>query len=91
MACSYFILKLSKEFQSLYYDAMEAFTSIVFTRYIMLALENRNNKDLRTIGGLFYQCCDELHNIQFYEAPQLIIDAPKNVLKEKLSLFSYES
>lgn len=79
-------LKLGKEFQSRSYDSMVAHTSIVFTRYIMLSLENRNNKDLRTIGGLFYACCDELQDIQFCEALQLIIDTLKNVLREKLIL-----
>lgn len=79
-------LKLGKEFQCRSYDSMIAHTSIVFTRYIMLSIENRNNKDLRTIGGLFFQCCDELQDIQFCEALQLIIDALKNVLNEKLLL-----
>lgn len=79
-------LKLGKEFQCRSYDSMIAHTSIVFTRYIMLSIENRNNKDLRTIGGLFYQCCDELQDIQFCEALQLIIDTLKNVLREKLIL-----
>ena len=79
-------LKLGKEFQSRSYDSMVAHTSIVFTRYIMLSLENRNGKDLRTIGGLFYACCDEIQDIQFCESLQLIIDVLKNVLKEKLIL-----
>jgi hypothetical protein len=79
-------LKLGKEFQSRSYDSMVAHTTIVFTRYIMLSLENRNNKDLRTIGGLFYQCCDELRDIQFCEALQIIISTLKNVLREKLIL-----
>lgn len=79
-------LKLGKEFQCRSYDSMVAHTSIVFARYMMLSIENRNNNDLRTIGGLFYQCCDELQDIQFCEAMQLIIDALKNVLSEKLIL-----
>ena len=43
-------LKLAKEFQGRSYDMMVAHTTIVFSRYIMLAVENRNNTDLRTIG-----------------------------------------
>lgn len=38
----------------------------------MLAVENRNNTDLRTIGALFYYCCDELEYIKFLEVLQLI-------------------
>ncbi|ETI89725.1 MAG: Transposase family protein, partial [Clostridium butyricum DORA_1] len=76
-------LKLGKEFQCRSYDSMIAHTSIVFTRYIMLSIENRNNQDLRTIGGLFYHCCDEMQDVKFCEALQLIIDTLKNVLNEK--------
>lgn len=79
-------LKLAKEFQGRSYDSMVAHTTIVFTRYIMLALENHKNNDVRTIGGFFYQCCDELQDIQFCEAMQLIIDILKNILSEKLLL-----
>jgi hypothetical protein len=47
-------LKLAKEFQGRSYDMMNARTTIVFSRYIMLAVENRSYTDLRTIGALFY-------------------------------------
>lgn len=50
----------------------------------MLALENHNNKDINTIGGLFYHYCDELRDIQFHETLQLVIDTPRNILREKL-------
>jgi hypothetical protein len=79
-------LKLAKEFQGRSYDMMVAHTTIVFSRYIMLAVENRNNTDLRTIGALFYYCCDELEDIKFLEALQLIIEALKIALQEKLFL-----
>jgi len=79
-------LNLAKESQGRSYDSMVAHTTIVFTRYIMLAVENRNNEDLRTIGGLFYLCCDGLQDIQFLEALQLLIDALKSALCEKLML-----
>jgi len=79
-------LKLAKEFQGRSYDMMVAHTTIVFSRYIMLAVENRNNTDLRTIGALFYYCCDELEDIKFVEALQLIIEALKVTLQEKLFL-----
>ena len=79
-------LKLAKEFQGRSYDMMVAHTTIVFSRYIMLAVENRNNTDLRTIGALFYYCCDELEDIKFHEALQLIIEALKTALQEKLFL-----
>ncbi len=79
-------LKLAKEFQGRSYDMMVAHTTIVFSRYIMLAVENRNNTDFRTIGALFYYCCDELEDIKFLEALQLLIDTLKTALQEKLFL-----
>ncbi len=67
-------LKLAKEFQGRSYDMMVAHATIVLSRYIMLAVENRNGIDLRSIGALFYYCCDELEDIRFLESIQLLID-----------------
>ncbi|MBU3146999.1 transposase, partial [Clostridium sp. CF012] len=71
-------LSLAKEFQGRSYNSMVAHTTIVFTRYIMLSMQSRNNEDLRTIGGLFFNCCDELQDIQFFEAIQVILSLLKN-------------
>ena len=79
-------LNLAKEFQGRSYESMVAHTSIVFTRYIMLSTQSRNNEDLRTIGGLFFNCCDELQDIQFFEAIQIILELLKDALQEKFSL-----
>ncbi len=79
-------LKLSKEFQGRSYDMMVAHTTIVFSRYIMLSVENRNNQDMRTMGALFFYCCNEVADIEFSEALQLLIDALLTALQEKLSL-----
>ncbi|WP_165608168.1 transposase [Desulfoscipio geothermicus] len=48
-------LRLAKEFQSRSYDAMFAHITIVTIRYIMLAVENREQVDNRAYGGIFYQ------------------------------------
>lgn len=47
-------LKLAKEFQGRSYDCMVAHTTIVFCRYIMLALESRESKDPRTLGKTYF-------------------------------------
>ncbi|WP_243126032.1 transposase [Blautia producta] len=44
------LLNLIGECHSLSYDALTAHTAIVFTRYMLLALEQRGNEDLRTLG-----------------------------------------
>jgi hypothetical protein len=77
-------LNLAKEFQGRNYDSMVAHTTIVFCRYLMLALENRENKDQKTLGNLFYLCCDELQDITFAEAFQLMLTMLQNTLRKYL-------
>lgn len=79
-------LRLAKEFQGRSYDSMVAHTTIVFCRYIMLALESRNNRDQRTLGNLFYLCCDELQDISFANALFLLFEILKDSLREHLLL-----
>jgi hypothetical protein len=79
-------LNLGKEFQGLSYDSMIAHTAIVMTRYMMLAVENRNNEDARTMGELFFLNFDELQDIQFSEALKLILVILQETLEELLFL-----
>jgi len=79
-------LRLAKEFQGRSYDSMVAHTTIVFIRYIMLALESRNGEDPRTIGNLFYICCDELQDISLVDALQRIFSLMERFLQEQLQL-----
>lgn len=83
-------LKLAKEFQTRSYDSMVAHTTIVFIRYIMLALESRNGQDPRTIGNLFYECCDELRDISLTEALQMILSLLERFLEEHVRLSEAE-
>lgn len=66
-------LNLGKEFQGRSYDSMISHTTIVFLRYIMLSIENRKSKDSRSIGGLFFACCDELEDLKFVESLEMIL------------------
>ena len=77
-------LRLAKEFQGRSYDIMFAHTTIVFTRYIMLTLQVRGNKDSKKFGGMFFEYCDELKDIQFIESLLLIIDLFKRTLNDCL-------
>ena len=81
-------LKLSKECKSLSYDAMNAHIAIVFTRYIMLAVETRQATDSRTLGEIFYLISDELTDITWIEAFHMIIQIFMETLSDKLSLTS---
>ena len=68
-------LQLVSECHSLSYDALTAHVAIVFTRYLMIAIEQRRNEDDRTLGELFFLCRDELADITFGESFQIILTA----------------
>ena len=68
-------LQLISECHSLSYDALTAHVAIVFTRYLMISMEQRRSKDDRTLGELFYFFTDELADITFGESFQIIITA----------------
>jgi hypothetical protein len=57
-----------KEFQARDYDAMVAHTTLVCVRYLLLSIENRESKDDRSWGGIFYEMCEEVENISFAQA-----------------------
>jgi hypothetical protein len=79
-------LRLTKECRSISYDAMTAWVAIVFARYMMLALENRMQKDDRSIGELFFYNCDELSDITWIESFRLLMETFLEVTAEKYFL-----
>lgn len=76
--CTKSHLKLNKEFQSRTFDAMIAHTTIVFSRYIFLAWEQRKNKDRKTLGHLFFEFGEDIREVSYREAIQQLL---KLVLK----------
>ena len=78
-------LNLGKEFQGRSYDSIFSHTTIVFVRYIMLAVENRENNDSRSIGGLFYEYCDELTDLQFSQSLDVILEILISAIKHIFS------
>ena len=68
-------LQLISECHSLSYDALTAHVATVFTRYLMISMEQRRSKDDRTLGEIFYFFTDELADITFGESFQIIITA----------------
>ena len=81
-----FNLHLTKEFQLRSFDAITAHAAIVLTRYIFLSLLNRESKDDRTIGELFLIVCDELEDISFAYAFELILAVFEQYLADYLYL-----
>lgn len=75
------LLKLQKEFQGRSYDSMISHTTIVFTRYIVLSWQNRVSTDYRTLGGIFYELCDEIDELDWAFALQLLIEILEDALQ----------
>ena len=75
-------LHLVKKCRSLSYDALTAHVSIVFARYMMLAVTQRCNTDDKTICELFYRLMDELDDITFSQSMRIIIDALMDAVME---------
>jgi hypothetical protein len=74
------LLKLQKEFQGRSYDALISHTTIVFSRYILLSWQNRCSTDDRTLGGMFYELCDEVNELDWAVALQQLIELLEDAL-----------
>lgn len=83
-------LRLERECRAISYDAMTAHVAIVFTRYMFLAVEQRENCDERSLGELFYMSIDELPDIQFTEAMRLIMTRFAEMFRDQYILNNEE-
>lgn len=72
--CTKSLLRLQKEFQGRSYDLLVSHTTIVFSRYILLAWQHRQSTDQRTLGGLFYELCDEVSTLDWAVALQQLVE-----------------
>lgn len=79
-------LNLSKECRSLSYDAMTAHTAIVFTRYMMLSLENRESNDTRSMRELFLYFSDEMSDITWIQAFQILLQMFRTLLVDQIDI-----
>ena len=77
-------LNLSKECRSISYDAMTAHTAVVFTRYMMLSLESRESKDERSLGELFLYFSDEMSDITWIQAFQMLLQMFRTLLIDQM-------
>lgn len=79
-------LNLSKECNSLSYDAITEHTAVVFSRYMMLALESRESNDDRSLGELFLYFSDEMSDITWMQAFQMLLQMFRTILAENTEL-----
>ena len=80
------MLNLIGECHSLSYDALTAHVAIVFTRYMLLAMEQRQNEDQRTLRKLFFLLVDEMADITFNRSLGILMVALMASLQEILKL-----
>jgi hypothetical protein len=79
-------LHLAREFQGLSYDSITAHTAVVMTRYILLAVDKRQNEDPRSIGELFFLCYDELADHSFADVIAFMLRCFHETLQDCLFL-----
>ena len=79
-------LNLSRECNSLSYDAMSAHTAVVFTRYMMLSLESREANDQRSMGEIFLYFTDEMSDITWIQAFQMLLEMFRTILAANTEL-----
>ena len=79
-------LNLSRECNALSYDAVTAHTAVVFTRYMMLSLESRESNDTRPLGKLFLYFSDEMADITWIEAFQMLLGMFRTMLSDNTEL-----
>ena len=79
-------LNLSRECNSLSYDAMTTHTAVVFTRYMMLSLESRESNDNRSLGELFLYFSDEMSDITWIQAFQMLLQMFRTMLSDNTEL-----
>ena len=67
-------LKFNGEFRQMSYEAITAHTSIVAIRYMIFAVEQRENVDFRrTPGDLFYLFADEAKDVMLHEVVAILL------------------
>ena len=74
-------LQLTTGYHGLSYDALTAHVAIVFTRYMLLTVEERSNKDNRTLGELFYVMVEEMADLNYSKSLNIILLAVFNAVK----------
>lgn len=79
-------LGLASECHSLSYDAMSAHVAVVFARYMLLAVENRESEDPRTLGELFLYFIDELADITFDQAFSQVMEMFRAEIRDRFNL-----
>ena len=66
--------------------AMTAHTAVVFTRYMILSLGSRESNDNRSLGELFLYFSDEMSDITWIQAFQMLLQMFRTMLSDNTEL-----
>ncbi|NOU63234.1 hypothetical protein GC096_04125 [Paenibacillus sp. LMG 31461] len=65
--------KLGTEFQGSSFDMLISHTTIVFSRYLVMEYESRQENDTKSLGGLFFLLADEVRDLDYQTALQQLM------------------
>ena len=80
--CCKQFLKFGKDFQSPFFETQNAQVAIAFTRYMFIAVEQRESEDYRSCGELFMLFYQELQDITFIKSIALVVSLFKEGMME---------
>jgi hypothetical protein len=66
-------LKLGTEFQGRSFDMLISHTTVVFSRYLIMEFERRQENDAKSLGGLFFLFADEVRDLDYQTALQQLM------------------
>jgi hypothetical protein len=84
--CSKQYLKFGKDFQSPSFEVQNAQIALAFTRYMLIAIEQRESEDYRSCGELFMLFYQEMQDITFIQSLSLILELFKEGMKKLLGV-----
>lgn len=76
-------LKLGTEFQGRSFDMLISHTTIVFSRYLVMEWERRQENDAKSLGGLFFLFSDEVRDLDLVTAIQQLMTFFMDVAEAK--------
>ncbi len=85
-------LKLGTEFQGRSFDMLISHTTVVFSRYLVMEFERRQENAPKSLGGLFFLFADEVRDLDYQTALQQLITlflpmAEAKTIKDKSTVF----
>ncbi len=79
-------LQLVRGYHGLSYDGLTAHVAMVFARYMLLSVAQRDSEDYRTIGEIFYITVEEMEDVTYSYSMMILTEALLSTIQEQLHL-----